>query len=214
MSNREDRQNQRFPWPWVVGVGIALASLGGAAAWFNSRQLPPNSETLNPNPAVSVPSPSPSLAPQASPSTVSRTLTVYWLKVTPEKSELLPASVTLVLKDGSKASDLELAMKALLEIPNDPDYTTAIPAGTKLLGWRQDAEGIHLNFSGEFAAGEGPNLLIGRLGQVIYTATNQDPKAKVWISVEGKPLEILGPGDGLLVEQPLTRKSFQENYEF
>ncbi|MBC6435773.1 spore germination protein, partial [Nostoc sp. HG1] len=37
------------------------------------------------------------------------------------------------------------------------------------------------------------------------------PKAKVWIDVEGKPLEILG-GEGLEIERPMTRQSFEENF--
>jgi len=48
-----------------------------------------------------------------------------------------------------------------------------------------------------------------RVAQVLYTATSLQPNAKVWIDIEGKPLEVLG-GEGLLLEQPLTRESFEK----
>ena len=210
MSSREDRQNNRFPLGLMASIAIALLGIGAVVGWWSSRQLAPKSATFAPTSREPIASPSPQISPTVIPKT--KTLTVYWLKVTPEKTTLSPAPVT-VQKDTSKDSNLELALIALLEIPNNPDYSTALPPGTKLLGLKTDKEGIHLNFSQEFAQGEGPNGLMGRLGQVVYTATSQDPQAKVWINVEGKPLELLGQGDGLMVEQPITRKSFQENYQ-
>jgi spore germination protein GerM len=49
------------------------------------------------------------------------------------------------------------------------------------------------------------------VGQVLYTATSIDPNAKVWLSVGGKPLDTLG-GEGLLLEQPMTRDRFKQDF--
>jgi spore germination protein GerM len=197
-----------FSWGRLFGGAIALASLGAVAAWVTFRNTPsPPVKVENPVP-VNQPTPKPTVSPLLQ----TQTLQVYWLKVTPEKTSFFPAQVS-VAKDGKKGSSLELALQALLEIPNDSDYSTFIPPGTKLLGIRRAQDGIHINFSAEFAQGQGPGALIARLGQVIYTATSQDPQAQVWLEVEGKPLELMGGGEGLMVEQPLTRQSFEQDYQ-
>jgi spore germination protein GerM len=53
--------------------------------------------------------------------------------------------------------------------------------------------------------------MMGRVGQVVYTATTLNPNAKVYIEVNGKKLDVLG-GEGVEVEQPLTRENFKKDY--
>jgi spore germination protein GerM len=89
--------------------------------------------------------------------------------------------------------------------------TSTIPVGTKLLGLEVKPDGIHVNLSKEFTQSAGSTSAIGRLGQVIYTATESNPDAPVWISVEGKPLEVLGDV-GVEIRQPITRQLYDRDF--
>jgi spore germination protein GerM len=93
----------------------------------------------------------------------------------------------------------------------DGKLTSTIPVGTKILSAKVMADGIHVDLSKEFTQGDGATSMIGRLGQVVYTATAQNPTAPVWITVEGKKLEVLGEV-GVEVRQPVTRESYNRDF--
>jgi spore germination protein GerM len=153
---------------------------------------------------------SPTATPAAIP--VRENRQVYWLKVTDTGNQLVTQEIT-VQKADSDDRELTAVLKILLAGPSNPPDMTTIPPGTKLLDLKVDKTGIKINLSREFGTDDGPDMLIGRLAQIIYTTTTENPNAKVWIQVEGKPLELLGEGHGIEVAQPMTRKFFEQNYQ-
>jgi spore germination protein GerM len=109
---------------------------------------------------------------------------------------------------------VQRSMSTLIASAGKPDgkLTSTIPIGTKLLSTRIMADGIHIDLSKEFTQSSGATSAIGRLGQVVYTATSQNPDAPVWITVEGKKLEVLGDGVGVEIRQPITRQSYNQDF--
>jgi spore germination protein GerM len=108
---------------------------------------------------------------------------------------------------------VQRSMSTLLASAGKPEgkLTTTIPVGTKLLSSSVLADGIHIDLSKEFTKGFGATSMIGRLGQVVYTATAQNPDAPVWITVEGKKLEVLGDV-GAEIRQPITRQTYNQDF--
>ncbi len=108
---------------------------------------------------------------------------------------------------------VQRSMSTLLASAGKPDgkLTSTIPVGTKLLSSKILADGIHIDLSKEFTKGFGATSMIGRIGQVVYTATSQNPDAAVWITVEGKKLEVLGDV-GAEIRQPITRQTYNQDY--
>jgi spore germination protein GerM len=93
----------------------------------------------------------------------------------------------------------------------DGKLTSTIPVGTKLLSAKIKSDGIHVDLSKEFTQGFGATSMIGRLGQVVYTATSENPDAPVWITVEGQKLEVLGEV-GVEIRQPITRQTYNQDF--
>ncbi len=87
------------------------------------------------------------------------------------------------------------ALELLLLGPTDEEkargLTTAIPAGTRLLGYAVDGERATADFSGEMLGfGGGSAMVLAIESQVEKTVTGNDPAIKaVSITVEGKPAE-------------------------
>lgn len=209
------------PWGIILGIVLVASVLGGGLAWIlgqsNSTQSsnPQTTETPIPSPTTTgAVSPTVAFSPTVTNPpvpTTDGTAQPYWLKKSTSKTEYIPQKGPIVAAKPSDAEALDQAFKQLLSGPDDTGTSTTIPKGTKLLNLALKADGVHVDLSKEFTAGGGSESMKGRLGQILYTATSLKADTPVWISVEGKPLEVLG-GEGLAVDQPLTRTVFEKEY--
>ncbi|MGB5975290.1 MAG: GerMN domain-containing protein [Nodosilinea sp.] len=222
---------RQIPLGILVGLATLVLASGGSVAWFTWRALnptPPVAEfpklDLETDPMLALPEVT---APITSPSTVETAPKdpvtqpapaevagqVYWLKDEGTSFALVAQPIT-VAAGASPTEQVSAVFSDLLSKSGDPSQEafTTIPEQTKLLSAAVKADGVHVNLSNEFQTGGGSAAMMGRLGQVIYTATAFDPAAPVWISVDGKPLTLLG-GEGLEVSQPMTRSDFSEAFE-
>ena len=195
----EQQQANRIPLGVIAGLSAAAVAAAGFGAWWAMKPRQLQTTAQQSTTPLQLPSPPP----------VAQTVQIYWLKNTENSLELVSRPVTVSPNQSNIV--LEEAFNGLLKGPTDAALDSTIPQGTKLRNMRIQNDGIHVDLSQEFTTGGGSASMSSRLAQVIYTATSLQPKAKVWIDVEGKPLEVLG-GEGLLLEQPLTRQSFKENF--
>jgi len=200
---------------------IVLVSGGATAWWAWSSHTPPllslstiqSSQPGNEGkPAAPIPSNSNTQNPSVNPApaTAEKTLQVYWLKPSDTAIQLAPRPVK-VSSSGDTNTLLKTAIQQLLAGSTTVDETTTIPAGTQLRSLSTKTDGIHINLSKEFTRGGGSTSMTGRLAQILYTATSLNPATAVWFSIEGKPLETLG-GEGLVLQQPLTRQKFEQDF--
>jgi len=143
---------------------------------------------------------------------------IYLLQAKGNKIELVARQVTIdktAAANKNSEAILAQAFNSLLAESNtaktNSKFSSSIPKGTKLRSVKVDKDTVTVNLSPEFTTGGGSASMIGRLGQVIYTATSLNPNAKVIIAVDGKRLQTLG-GEGLDLSEPLTRQSFQKDF--
>lgn len=108
---------------------------------------------------------------------------------------------------------LSEALTALLEGVTEAEeamgLSSTIPEGTVLLGL-EVSEGVALvNLSREFESGGGSLSMMGRVAQIVYTATRVEGVDSVRFLLEGAPLDVLG-GEGLIIDEPQTRSAWGE----
>lgn len=217
MQDRESMQTQRsttrsrsarsIPLGLFAGVTTLALLAGGATAWITWQ-------IFNPKP-ITQPSVQSPTTPQISPSPLSQApveqrVQVYWLKALGNTIEPTASPITVAAQQPDAI--LEAAFQKMLAGSDDPELTSTVPKGTKLRSVQVKDDGVHVDLSQEFIDGGGSTSMTGRLAQIIYTATTLNPDAPVWISVEGSPLDVLG-GEGVIVDQPMTRENFEQNYQ-
>jgi spore germination protein GerM len=192
----------RYP-SWQVWKHVVVLGLATTLVACSGVQTPPPPVATSPAPTTASPTTSVSSVP----------LKVYWIKEDANVVTLLPVTVQVDQKQTSTSDQLQAGLEQLLAGPANSSVSSLIPAQTKLNSLKIAPDGIHVDLSKEFIGGGGSASMQGRLGQIVYTATTLDPKAKVWISVGGNPLQVLG-GEGLEVPQPITREQFDQEFRF
>ncbi|MBD2505998.1 MULTISPECIES: GerMN domain-containing protein [unclassified Nostoc] len=201
---KDQQGSNRISSGAIAAVSAVVVAVGGGVAWFTTHSSNP------PTPS----NPSGPIAQPAQPSTRQpaneQTPNVYWLRPKDKSVALVPQPVKVASIRANQP--LEAAFQSLLAGPTEGTDSTTIPKGTKLLGLKSENDEVHVNLSEDFTSGGGSTSMMGRVGQVVYTATSLNPKAKVYIDVNGKPLDVLG-GEGVELQQPLTRESFEKNYQ-
>ena len=224
---------RRIPLGILVGLATLMVASGGSVAWFTWRTLNPKPPiatfpTLEVKPEVPVNTTpdtaltpvdpvapeTPVKEPSTTPAAATITGQIYWLKDEAGQLQLVPEAIS-VPADANPDAQVKAAFETLLAKTGDPEQNafTTIPESTQLIAATVQEDGIHVDLSAAFETGGGSASMTGRLGQVIYAATAFDPTAPVWISVEGKPLTLLG-GEGLEVSQPITRDEFNQGFGF
>lgn len=224
----EPSPRRRPPIGVIVALVAVALSAGSATAWFAWRAISPDVPTTEfpeleidgeviPEGGTS-PSPESITIPElpetdvAVDSTARSQGTIYWISTQGDTVALAPTDIDLP-PENSPEDRLTLAFADLMTGPtaDNNEAATTIPEQTQLLALTVESDGIHVNLSDSFTLGGGSASMIGRLAQVVYTATTLDPEAPVWISVDGNPLRVLG-GEGLLIRQPITRRDLKRDF--
>ncbi|MEH2052582.1 GerMN domain-containing protein [Nostoc sp.] len=200
---KDQQGSNRISSGVIAAVSAVVVAVGGGVAWFTTQ----SSNTPTPsNPSSRIQQP---VQPSTRQPGNEQTPNVYWLRPKDKNVALVPQPVKVASVLPNQA--LEAAFQSLLAGPTEGTDSTTIPKGTKLLGLKSENNEVHVNLSEDFTSGGGSTSMMGRVGQVVYTATTLNPKAKVYIDVNGKPLDVLG-GEGVEIQQPLTREQFQKDY--
>jgi germination protein M len=106
----------------------------------------------------------------------------------------------------------QTAIESLLEGPlpaEDSGLTTAIPAGTELLGVAVDDGLATVDLSSSFDDGGGSAAMLARLAQVVFTLTQFPTVDAVTFQIDGEPVDVFS-AEGIVIDHPQTRADFEE----
>ena len=104
------------------------------------------------------------------------------------------------------------AMSAVLAGPTDDEagaMSSAIPAGSRLLGITIKNGVATVDLSTEFDSGGGTASMQYRLAQVVYTVTQFTSVKSVVFQIEGQTVTVFG-SEGIVLDGPQARADYEE----
>jgi spore germination protein GerM len=121
-----------------------------------------------------------------------------------EKMKLKPVG-----RKVSRGAVLENTMRELIKGPTATEkkkgMLTAVPPGLRVNGVTIRNNVAEIDFSGAIEQGAGGSILINRIDQIVYTATQFPNVGSVVIKINGRTRQTLGT-DGLSIGGPLHRR--------
>jgi len=182
----------------VVSAAALLAACGGSGGASSPTPVATVTSTAAPSPSSS-PATTPTAAPPAA-----TTLSLYFLR-----GEALGVAERRVPQTTRPAT---AAMEALLAGPSESEsaagLTSAVPAGTRLLGLSIDGTTARVDLSAQFATGGGSLSMQARVAQIVYTLTQFRTIRTVAFMLEGSALDALG-GEGLMLGEGQRRSDWR-----
>jgi germination protein M len=107
------------------------------------------------------------------------------------------------------------AVNALLEGPTQdemdgtPSISSAVPAGTELLGIAIEDGVATVDLTGEFDDGGGTASMAARLAQLVFTLTRFPTVDSMVLHLDGEPVEVFS-SEGIILDGPQTRDDYLE----
>ncbi len=113
-------------------------------------------------------------------------------------------TVTATTLEEKLATALELLLAKPTRDERSLGYATEIPKGTRLLGSNVKNNIAYVDLSSDVAEGGGSVSMLGRVSQIVYTATQFPGIERALIMIQGLPRYYMG-GEGVIIGEPLSR---------
>jgi germination protein M len=212
------------PMTSIAAITALTILLAACATSGSAGTIPPagspepsvaqGSPDLTPEPS-SLPSgsPAPSADPSASappsqspPEGTTVVRAYFYFESVPGSSGLVP----ILREVPATKAVATAAIAALLEGPTSDEsgaMSSAIPAGTRLLGLTINDGVATVDLSREFESGGGSASATVRLGQVVYTLTQFPTVKSVVFEVDGRTVTVFG-SEGIVLDGPVGRADY------
>ncbi|HOO72884.1 MAG TPA: GerMN domain-containing protein [Spirochaetota bacterium] len=131
---------------------------------------------------------------------------IYFIRLDEKTEKFYLASVARKVRGNSMLKDtLDELIKGPSTAEERKGYLSAVPETLKIRKVSVSNRTALVDFNSAIETGAAGNVLIHRIDQIVYTATQFDTVDSLVIMVDGKRKNSLG-GDGLSISGPLHRK--------
>jgi spore germination protein GerM len=135
-----------------------------------------------------------------------RRVRVYFIKLDSRTDKMYLSSVQRKVGEQSTLRDtLNELIKGPTRQEKNRGYLTAVPVNLRIRGVRTRNRTAFVDFNSAIEYGASGNILISRLDQIVYTATQFSNINDIVITINGARRSTLG-SDGLSIGGPLTRR--------